>query len=86
MPSSNPPAAHVAKEVISKFDGRLQDQAVCLTTPVPKLVPMSKVKLSPTLRVLIDACEPRSRRLDCMPIRRRSSARSQGLERSARIG
>lgn len=59
MPSANPPAVHVAKEVIAKFGDRLHDQAICLTTPVPKLVPMSRVQLSPTLRALIEIYEPR---------------------------
>ena len=59
MRSANPPAVHVAKEVIATSGGRLQDQAIYLTTPVPKLVSISKGEPPPTLRALVDAHEPR---------------------------
>ncbi len=62
MPPTKPPASYVAKQVIATFGDRLHDQAICLTTPVPKLVPMAKVKMSSALRGLVERYEPRAKK------------------------
>ncbi|MCF8210955.1 MAG: DEAD/DEAH box helicase [Rhodoferax sp.] len=40
------PAAHVAQQVLNKYRTRLTEKAICLTTPVPKMVPLSTIGLS----------------------------------------
>ena len=59
MPLSFPPAAHVAEQIITRFDNRLHEQAICLTTPVPKLVPLD-ARLRPALRAFLARYEPRA--------------------------
>jgi hypothetical protein len=54
-----PPAVHVAKEVIAAFGGRVHTEAICLMTPVPKLVPLSSIQSSGALTTFLTAYEPR---------------------------
>lgn len=58
MPLPFPPAAHVAEQIITRFDNRLSENAICLTTPVPKLVPLN-ARLRPALRAFLARYEPR---------------------------
>jgi Helicase conserved C-terminal domain/DEAD/DEAH box helicase len=53
------PAVHVAKEVIATFGGRLHKEAICLMTPVPKLVPLASVQCGGALTTFLKAYEPR---------------------------
>ena len=54
-----PPAVHVAKEVIAAFGGRVHKEAICLMTPVPKMVPLSGIQSSGALTTFLTAYEPR---------------------------
>jgi DEAD/DEAH box helicase domain-containing protein len=53
------PAVHVAKQVIAAFGGRLHKEAICLMTPVPKLLPLSSVQSGSALNTFLKAYEPR---------------------------
>ncbi|MBI3326779.1 MAG: hypothetical protein HYZ81_08770 [Nitrospinae bacterium] len=59
MPPSFPPAAYVAKKMITAFGDRLHEKTICLTTPVPKLVPLWKAKPRPALRKFLTKYEQR---------------------------
>ncbi|MBF0527828.1 MAG: DEAD/DEAH box helicase [Deltaproteobacteria bacterium] len=59
MPKLQPPAAHVAKKMITVYGNRLHDKALCLTTPVPKLVSLSEAAPSVLLRDFLVTYEPR---------------------------
>ena len=54
---SFPPAAHVAEQIVTRFDNRVYENAICLTTPVPELVPVS-AGLRPALQQLLTRYEP----------------------------
>jgi hypothetical protein len=54
-----PPAVHVAQQIIARFGARLHKEAICLITPVPKLVPLSDVQTSSALAAFVTAYEPR---------------------------
>ena len=58
MPLPFPPAVHVAEQIITRFDNRLHENAICLTTPVPKLVPLN-AGLQPALREFLARYESR---------------------------
>ncbi|MBI4880612.1 MAG: DEAD/DEAH box helicase [Planctomycetes bacterium] len=60
MPRSAPPAAHVAKKLIAAFGDQVHEKALCLTTPVPQLVPLAVVKPRPPLRDFLTRYEPRA--------------------------
>lgn len=53
------PAAHVASQIIDLFGDRLHDQAICLTTPVPNLVPLAEVTAGAALQTFLTRYEPR---------------------------
>jgi len=53
------PAAYVANQIIDRFGDRLHDQAICLTTPVPKFVPLAEVTAGAALRTFLTHYEPR---------------------------
>jgi hypothetical protein len=55
----SPPAAFVAKQVETKFSNRLHETAICLTTPIPKLVPLSSMKVQSALKDFLNKYEPR---------------------------
>jgi len=59
MPGSSPPAAYVAQKLLIEFGSNLHDKAICLTTPVPKLIPLSNAKPSEALREFLKEYEPR---------------------------
>lgn len=59
MSRSAPPAVHVAKKMLSLHGTRIHDKAICLTTPIPRLIPLSKVAPSPSLQDFLVAYEPR---------------------------
>ncbi|AUB83153.1 helicase-related protein [Candidatus Thiodictyon syntrophicum] len=59
MTKLSPPAAYVAEMMIAKYGDRLHEQAVCLTTPVPKLVSLVTAKPGQSLRGFLKAYEPR---------------------------
>jgi hypothetical protein len=54
-----PPAVHVTKEIIGTFGSRLHKEAICLMTPVPKLVPLSSLQPGDALTAFLKAYEPR---------------------------
>lgn len=53
------PAAYVANQIIDRFGDRLHDQAICLTTPIPKLIPLADVTAGTSLRKFLTRYEPR---------------------------
>jgi Helicase conserved C-terminal domain/DEAD/DEAH box helicase len=53
-----PPAAYVAKKTIEKFGHRLHEKAICLTTPTPEPVGLSKLGLQAPLQKFLMRYEP----------------------------
>jgi hypothetical protein len=49
----------VAKRVIADFRDRVHGKAICLTTPVPKLVPLTNERVDPASLAFLTAYEPR---------------------------
>src|SRR5437016_3469403 len=54
-----PPATHVTTKIVENFGDRLAEKAICLTTPIPKLVPLSKLGLQAALQKFLTRYEPR---------------------------
>ncbi len=54
------PAADVAQAVLDRYGEQVAATALCLRTPVPTTVPLSKVKISPQVREFIRVYEPRT--------------------------
>ncbi|MFI5386710.1 MAG: DEAD/DEAH box helicase [Fimbriimonadales bacterium] len=52
------PAAEVAQAVLDRYGEQVAATALCLRTPVPTTVPLSKVKISPPVREFIRVYEP----------------------------
>lgn len=52
------PAAQVAQAMLNLYGEHLQKQAICLTTPVPQLVPLSTLELSQKLKAFLQKYEP----------------------------
>lgn len=57
-PDSNPPARPVAEAVLEKFGEQIHETAVCLTTPVPELIPLDQLEPFAALRSFLRAYEP----------------------------
>jgi len=56
----NNPAAEVAQAVLDRYGEQVAATALCLRTPVPTTVPLSKVKLSTPVREFVRVYEPRT--------------------------
>jgi hypothetical protein len=52
------PAAYVATQVVAALGDQLHDQAICLRTPVPSLVPLREVAPRPALEEFLTAYQP----------------------------
>lgn len=59
MPLSSPPSAHVAEQIVTRFDNQLHESAICLTMQVPRLVPLN-AGLRPALQEFLTRYEPRT--------------------------
>ncbi len=55
-----PPAAHVAQQVLHEYGTRLCEKAICLTTPVPKMVPLLTIGLSEGQQAFLKKYEKRT--------------------------